>query len=181
MQELGSQRHHSPGSDFDSQALAGDKRDRRELRRTSRRVQHAKMLQDCTGRRLRKSPMAVREPRPTKLGPSSPFPYLSAYGFQPWSEWYERCPKSTSNPAFAGAIRRMRNTPALRSPGLEDSLSAVADGSGRYPLRVGLALVLRSFSEGGSEAALHGIAAWRRRKKDGKRRYGSKRLSRRDC
>jgi hypothetical protein len=43
MRELGSQRHHGPGSDFDSQALAGDRRDRRELCRTSRRVQHAKM------------------------------------------------------------------------------------------------------------------------------------------
>jgi hypothetical protein len=57
-------------------------------------------------------------------------------------------------------------TPTPRPPGFEHSLSVVADGSGRDPLRVGLALVLRSFSEGGSEAALHEIAAWRRRKDD---------------
>jgi hypothetical protein len=56
MRKLGSQRHHGPGSDFDSQALAGDKRDRRELRRTSRQVQHAKMPQDCTGPPSAKKP-----------------------------------------------------------------------------------------------------------------------------
>jgi hypothetical protein len=47
---------------------------------------------------------------------------------------------------------RYSSAQPLRVAGLEDSPSAVADGSGRDPLRVGLA----------SEAALHEIAAWRR-------------------
>jgi hypothetical protein len=54
------------------------------------------------------------------------------------------------------AQQHYSDTPSLRLHGFEDSLSAVADYSGRDPLRVGLA----------SEAALHEIAAWRRRKDD---------------
>jgi hypothetical protein len=78
----------------------------------------------------------------------------------------------TSQPAFVGCksdTAQESNTSVLQNPaalGFEHSLSAIADGSGRDPLRVDLALVLRSFSEGGSEAALHEIAAWRRRKDD---------------